>query len=167
MQLACLMFGFKPEKKHKGKFEHDKDGFFELSRLNLLSNPNQFLKNMIEYKKDNIAEKIVKDVNKIIEDTYVDDGVTGDRIEVVQRMVGTKDADGKYVDGTIARILARGNFKVKEFIVEGDMDQSDENLLGNKVFGYQFDPKRGILGIRLAMNLSKKKRNVRTKPDLT
>ena len=68
MQLACLMFGFKPEKKHKGKFEHDGEGFFELSRLNLLSNPNQFLKNMIEYKKDNIAEKIVKDVNKIIED---------------------------------------------------------------------------------------------------
>ena len=40
MQLACLMFGFKPEKKHKGKFEIDKDGFFELSRLNLLANPN-------------------------------------------------------------------------------------------------------------------------------
>ena len=62
------MFGFKPEKKHKGKFDNDKDGFFELSRLNLLSNPNQFLKNMIEYKKDAIAESIVKSVNKIIED---------------------------------------------------------------------------------------------------
>ena len=116
----------------------------------------------LEVSKNKVAE-LGRDIDeeavkKIIEDTYVDDGVTGDRIEVVQRMVGTKDADGKYVDGTIARILARGNFKVKEFIVEGDMDQSDENLLGNKVFGYQFDPKRGVLGVRFAMNLSKKKK---------
>lgn len=105
-------------------------------------------------------------VEKIIQDTYVDDGVTGGKAEDVRRMVGSRDADGNYT-GTISQILAKGNFKVKEFVVLGDQDQADENLLGNTVFGYDLDPKKCTLSVKFAMNLSRKKRNVRIKPNLT
>ena len=48
--------------------------------------------------------------------------------------------NGNY-SGTISQILAIGGYKVKEIVVEGDMEQSDENLLNNTVFGYQWDAK--------------------------
>ena len=40
MEFCCHMFGHKPKKQHIGKSQHDHNGFFELSRLTLLSNPN-------------------------------------------------------------------------------------------------------------------------------
>ena len=98
--------------------------------------------------------------DKIITETYVDDCPTGGSKEAVARMVGSRDAEGNY-DGTIPKILALGGFKIKEFIVEGDMTQDDNNLLGNKVFGYEYNPKTRM------MNLSKKKRGIRSKPNLT
>jgi len=60
------MFGHKPKKQHLGKSMNDTHGFFELSRLTLLGNPNQFLKDMIAYDKDNIDEKIVRKVNSML-----------------------------------------------------------------------------------------------------
>ena len=104
--------------------------------------------------------------DRIIHDTYVDDGPSGGNLETVQRMVGVKDENGDY-NGTISQILAIGNYKVKEFVVSGDLEQEDENLLGNKVFGYDWNPKTDIMGIKFSINLSRKKRNVRIKPDLT
>ena len=104
--------------------------------------------------------------DKLVKDTYVDDGPSGGSKEAVQRMVGRKDADGNY-DGTMSQILAKGNFKVKEYVIEGDQDQPDENLLGNTVFGYTYDPKKAMMGIKFSINLSRKRRNARTKPDLT
>ena len=56
---------------------------------------------------------------------------------------------------------------MKEFIIEGDMTQEDENLLNNKVFGYGYDSKEGHLKIIFSMNLGKKKRKVKLEPDLT
>ena len=81
-------------------------------------------------------------------------------------MVGTKQEDGSY-DGTISQILALGNFKVKEFVVEYDMDQPDENLLGNSVFGYHWNFKTGLMRLDFHVNLSKKKRGMRSGHDLT
>lgn len=60
------MFNLKPKKTHMGKSQNDQHGFFELSRLTLLGNPNQFLKDMIGYDKDNIDEKIVRKVNSML-----------------------------------------------------------------------------------------------------
>ena len=82
------------------------------------------------------------------------------------RMVGKKDEDGNY-DGTLSKIFALGGFKVKQFVVEGDMEQDDDNLLGNKVFGYSYNAKTAVMGIKFSINLSRKRRNARTKPDLT
>lgn len=68
MEFCCHMFGLKPKRQHIGKSANDTNGFFELSRLTLLSNPNQFLKDMISFDKDNIDEKIVKKVNQMLGD---------------------------------------------------------------------------------------------------
>ena len=46
---------------------------------------------------------------KIDEDTYVDDGVTGGKPEDVERMVGIRGSDGKHHCGTISKILALGS----------------------------------------------------------
>ena len=66
LEFCCHMFGHKPKKQHLGKSMNDTHGFFELSRLTLLGNPNQFLKDMIAYDKDNIDEKIVRKVNSML-----------------------------------------------------------------------------------------------------
>ena len=66
LEFCCHMFGQKPQKKHLGKSQNDTHGYFELSRLTLLSNPNKFLKDMIEFDKDHIDEKIVRKVNAML-----------------------------------------------------------------------------------------------------
>lgn len=66
MEFCCHMFGLKPKKQHLGKSQNDALGFFELSRLTLLNNPTQFLKDMIGFDKDNIDEKIVRKVNSML-----------------------------------------------------------------------------------------------------
>ena len=124
----------------------------------------------LEISKKKTAE-LGKDIDevaakKIIEDTYVDDGFTGGNAETVKRIVGEKGEDGKY-DGTLSQILRIGGFEVKEIVIEGDMSQSDHNLMNNTCFGYVYDPKLGMMKVRFTVNLSKKKRNVRSGPDLT
>ena len=78
-------------------------------------------------------------VQKIIENIYVDDGVTGGNPEDVRRMNGIRGSEGKHHGGTISKILAKGNFAVKKFDVDGDTDQAKENLLDYTVFGYEWD----------------------------
>jgi hypothetical protein len=60
------MFQHKPKKANMGKFENDPNGFFELARLQLLSNPNAFLKSMMTYEKEAIPEAVVRKVNAIV-----------------------------------------------------------------------------------------------------
>ena len=103
---------------------------------------------------------------KIVEDSYVDDTLSGGDKATVERMVGKRDAAGKY-DGTISQILGLGGFEVKEFIIEGDMTQDDDNLMNNKVFGYGYDSKKAQLKNIFSINLGKKKRKVKLEPDLT
>ena len=97
---------------------------------------------------------------KIDEDTYVDDGVTGGKPEDVERMVGIRGSDGKHHGGTISKILALGNFAVKEFVVGGDADQAEENPLGNSVFGYEWDSRKDQMAVKLKINTSEKKISV-------
>ena len=103
---------------------------------------------------------------KMILDSYVDDNFSGGDPAAIDRMVGKQQPDGSY-DGTISKILALGGFKVKAFAVEHDMDQPDENLLGNSVFGYGWNPKTGLMKLKFRMNMSKKKRGMRCGPDLS
>ena len=95
----------------------------------------------------------------------MDDGFTGGSDDDVKRMVGEKDENGNY-SGTISQILAIGGYKVKEIVVEGDMEQNDENLLNNTVFGYQWDAKTAQMKMKISLNMSKKRRGKRSLPDL-
>ena len=102
---------------------------------------------------------------KLIEDSYVDDGFSGGTEEEISRMVGSQDKLGNY-NGTLSQILALGGYQVKEFVIEGDLQQSEENLLGNSVFGYSWNPKGENMKLVISLNLSKKKRSVRVLPAL-
>ena len=75
---------------------------------------------------------------RIRDDVYVDDGLTGGSQEQVDRFVGTKGDDGQY-SGTFSQIFSLGNFKVKAFGVSGQAATDESNLMGNKVLGYEYD----------------------------
>ena len=70
-KLVCLfLIGFeKPTKPNDpGQKEMDPEGyFFDFTKKRLLSNPNKLLKDLIEYDKDNIDEKVVKTVAPMME----------------------------------------------------------------------------------------------------
>ena len=66
MEISCHMFSLKPSKESKNKVTNDTHGFFHCAKQNLLSNPNKFIKDMIDYDKERIPEGVVKKVNAII-----------------------------------------------------------------------------------------------------
>ena len=76
----------------------------------------------LEVGKDIVADAGVdidkEGCEKLKDDLYVDDGLTGGTEEQVKRFVGNKLDDGSY-DGTFSHILARGNFKIKAIGVCG------------------------------------------------
>ena len=102
----------------------------------------------------------------IKDDTYVDDGVTGGSKEQVSRFIGNKNEDGTF-DGTIPQILSKGKFKVKAMTYAGDTDQSQIDLLGSNVFGYIWQVTEDRMAVKFPVNLSKKKRSVRSEPNMT
>ena len=104
--------------------------------------------------------------DKIEEDCYVDDGLTGGSVEEVARFKGVKLADGSF-SGTIPQIFAKGNWKLKAMVESGDTDQEQIDKLGGNVFGYLWDVTNDVMGVRFPVNLSKKKRSVRSEPNLT
>ena len=67
----------------------------------------------------------------------------------------------------MSEILAIGGFKVKEFVVEKDPDQKDENLLSNSIFGYGWDSKQGNMSIKFKLSFAKKTRSRKIRPVLT
>ena len=97
---------------------------------------------------------------------YVDDGTTGGTKTEVERFVGKKNEDGKY-DGTIPQILKLGGFSIKSMVPSGCKDQKAMDLLGNSVLGYFWDATSDIMGVKIKVNLSKKKRKIAEHPDLT
>ena len=109
---------------------------------------------------DPIASKRIK------EELYVDDGVTGGTKEEIERFVGHKKEDGSY-DGTIQQILGLGGFPIKCFVSSGSQDEEAIALLGSSVLGYKWSAKDDIMGVKIKVNLSKKKRKIAKHPDLT
>ena len=124
----------------------------------------------LEVAKDMVADE-GRDIDplaadRIKEDTYVDDGVTGGTVEEVARFKGVKSADGTFT-GTIPQILGNGNFKMKAMVHSGDTDQEQIVKLGSNVFGYKWDVPNDNLAVQFPVNLSKKKRSVRSEPNMT
>ena len=85
---------------------------------------------------------------------------------MIKLMVGQKQQDGIY-DGTLSKILALGNYKIKALTVSDSPNSEDSELMGNKVLGYNYDVEKDMLSLHFGINISKKKRSVRLEPDLT
>ena len=66
MELCCHMFGYKARRSAIGKVQNDTRGYFDLARRNFLNAPAKFLKDMLEYDKENIPEATVKKSNAIL-----------------------------------------------------------------------------------------------------
>ena len=97
--------------------------------------------------------------DRIIRDTYVDDGATGGSPEQVERFRGKKGTDGKY-DGTIPEILGLGGLEVKAMMVSGEEDTDAIDKLGKKVLGIDYDVGKDILNFPLEVHVHPKKRGV-------
>ena len=65
------------------------------------------------------------------------------------------------------RILAKGNFKIKAMTYSFDTDEEQAAKLGGNVFGYDWDVKTDTMAVKFPVNLSVKKRSVRSEPNLT
>ena len=124
----------------------------------------------LEVAKDLIADKykyVDPEAAKLIkEDTYVDDGLGGGTPSQVDRFIGVKQSDGSF-DGTVSQILGKGGFKLKAIVRNGETDQEQINKMGNSVFGYEWNAPEDIMGVRFPVNLSRKRRSVRSQPNLT
>ena len=97
---------------------------------------------------------------RIIRDTYVDDGATGGSTGQVERFRGKKDKDEKY-DGTIPEILGLGGLEVKAMMVSGEEDADAIDKLGKKVLGIDYDIKNDLFTFPLEVQVHPKKRGVR------
>ena len=105
--------------------------------------------------------------DKIIKDSYVDDGVTGGTTEEVERMKGVRQEDGKF-NGTIPRILNTGNLSTKVIVTTGETDKEVTALIGDSVLGYGWNTASDDMSMSLPVNVSKKRtKKLRSGPNLT
>ena len=124
----------------------------------------------LEVSKDLIADENkqidYEAAQRIKDDVYVDDGLSGGSEEQVHRFVGDKLADGSF-SGTIPQILKRGGFKLKAIVKSGENDMAEIEKMGTSVFGYNWDAPSDTMSVKFPVNLSKKKRSVRSEPNLS
>ena len=111
------------------------------------------------------VNKVKEDSRKLLQDTYVDDGTTVGSRRQVQRMLGTRLKDGTY-SGTIPAMLKQVELKIKTIVSSVSQDPEDLAKLSDKVLGCLYNPKEDTIGIKFVFNPSKKKKGLKTKPDL-
>ena len=127
--------------------------------------------NFLELGRDMVAE-LGRDVDpiaadRIIRDTYVDDGVSGGSYAEVQTMKGDKLGDGSF-SGTLRQILDKGKLKMKVIVTTGETNDDLKHLIGNKVLGYKWNATTDEMGVGLPVNVTKKKnKKLRSGPNLT
>ena len=127
--------------------------------------------NFLELGRDLVAESgrevdpIAAD--RIIRDTYVDDGVTGGSEYEVTKMKGVRLEDGSY-SGTLGQILDKGKLKMKVIVTTGETNEDLKHLIGNKVLGYNWNASTDEMSVGLPVNVTKKKnKKLRSGPNLT
>ena len=109
-------------------------------------------------------DKVAAD--KLVNDRYADDVLSGADVETVQRMVGNKiedDMGNVTYTGTMAQILDLVSFKAKTFTVSGDSNHEKEG----KVLGHMWLPENDMLEFKLVINLHQKQGALKTGPDLS
>ena len=111
-------------------------------------------------------KEVKEDSKKLLKDTYVDDGTTGGSRKEVERMIGVKLDDGSY-SGTIPVMMKKVRLKLKTIVLSVSQDQEALSKLSDKVFRCLYDPKNDLISVKFTFNLSKKKKGLKVKPDLT
>ena len=115
----------------------------------------------------NLKDDVVKeDAKKLLHDTYIDDSTTGGRAKDVSRILGEKLPDGSF-SGTISRMMQSVGLCLKTIVSMLDPDPDSAEKLSSKVLGYLFDVKSDYLGIKFTFNPSKKRKGLKSNPDLT
>ena len=91
--------------------------------------------------------------DKIVNDTYVDDNLSG--AETIER--------AKEVSVNMEIIATKGGFKYKETIMSGDICESSEP---RKVLGLGWDPAEDTIFVGTHVNVSAKKKGIKELPDI-
>ena len=112
-------------------------------------------------------ELIRKDAEKLRRDSYVDDIHTGGSQADVSRMMGSKDSVSNQFTGTIPRLLNNVGLSLKALIQSGSRDEEAIAKLSGTALGYKWEPTADIMGVKLKFNPSKKRKGIKSKPDLT
>ena len=85
-EVVCQMFPKLPKPKkpqaNDPKAASDPKGYFELSKKELLSNPKNFLNDLINYDKDNIADDLIKKVRPMMDDELLTENASGALVAV-------------------------------------------------------------------------------------
>jgi hypothetical protein len=94
----------------------------------------------------------------MIQNGYVDDMVGGGAEETIDRLIGDEvwESEKPRYDGTVSRILAKGGFKIKVMVRDGERRAEVINLLGSGVLGLAWSPGADTITMHLAVNLSQK-----------
>ena len=62
-EIVCMMMNVQAIKsKDPKKLEYDPNGYWEASKLNLLKDPKNLLKQLVKYDKDHIPDKIIQKI---------------------------------------------------------------------------------------------------------
>ena len=103
---------------------------------------------------------ILQAAEKIKKDMYVDDIVTGD-----------KDVEStESLKKSIEEILLKGGFKVKGFVMSGELSVDSQALLGTgevgRILGIGWKPYEDEFVVRARVNISKKFKGARKEADM-
>ena len=156
--LRRFVWRFSPEDDW-GDFAFDVVAFGDIPAANFLEIGRDMTAD-VGWDIDPVAAQKIKD------DSYVDDNVSGGNSEEVKRMKGERLSDGTY-SGTMRQILDLGNLKMKVIVSTGETDEAVKHLIGSKVLGYHWNASDDKMASMFVVHLSNKKRKVRTQPALT
>ena len=112
------------------------------------------------------VHEVKEDSKKLLEDIYVDDGTTGGSKKEVDRMIGTKLADGSF-SGTIPSMMKKVGLKLKTIVTSHSQDQESLSKLSNKVLGNLCNLVEDIIGVKFVFNPAQMRKGTKVKPDLT
>merc|ERR1712240_90620 len=147
----CVMFGDKPAAGLMTiAVERASDSCSEVIKLNIAP-----------------EELVLKDAKKLKADSYVDDLHSGGSKSDVARMMGTKDPLTHQFTGTISRFLNNVGLTLKTLVTCGSKDEEAIKKLSGTALGYKWEPTSDEMGVKLKFNPSKKKKGIKSKPDIT
>jgi len=63
--------------------------------------------------------------------------------------------------------LGLRNFKIKAYGISGQKPNEESNLLGDNILGYNYDLESDMLAVTFPLNISRKRRSIRSEPNLT